>query len=91
MSRILIISALLTVAECPLFANWGGEAGGRVGTGSFNALGTTQVEMQNEDLFIQLYRDRAKVQVDYALWNAGGAVDIRAGFPCLSLSSKSKR
>ena len=46
--------------------------------------------MQNENLSIQLYRDRAKVHVSYVLRNTGDAVDVRAGFPCLALWSKSK-
>ena len=45
----------------PLYANWGGEAGGSVATGAFKPIGTGQVEMLKEDLRISLYRDRAKV------------------------------
>jgi hypothetical protein len=91
MRRLLAISVVLIMGAPPLRANWGGEAGGSVATGGFKAFGTTQVEMQSENLLIQLYRDRAKVQVDYVLRNTGEAVDVRAGFPCLSMSSKSTR
>jgi hypothetical protein len=81
---------LLILGVSPLHANWGSGAGGSIGTGGLKAFGTTQVEMQNEDLSIQLYRDRAKVHVSYALRNTGDAVDVRAGFPCLAIRSKSK-
>ncbi|MGA2436219.1 MAG: hypothetical protein ABSG25_13160 [Bryobacteraceae bacterium] len=68
-----------------LYANWGSTAGGSVATGSFHAFGTDQVEMQREDLRIRLYRDRAKVEVEYILHNTGPAVDVRAGFPSLGV------
>jgi hypothetical protein len=76
---------LLTAASAPLLANWGSTAGGSVATGSFHAFGTAQVEMQREDLRIRLYRDRAKVEVDYILRNTGPAIDVRAGFPSLGV------
>ena len=91
MRHVLALIVLLTLGASSLRANWGGEAGGSVATGGFKAFGTTQVEMQSENLLIQLYRDRAKVQVDYVLRNTGEAADVRAGFPCLSMSSKSTR
>ncbi len=46
----LIVAAL---AVGPLFANWGGAAGGSVATGTFQALGTGQVEIVTEDLRIR--------------------------------------
>jgi hypothetical protein len=76
---------LLTAASAPLQANWGSTAGGSVATGSFHAFGTAQVEMQREDLRIRLYRDRAKIEVDYILRNTGPAIDVRAGFPSLGV------
>jgi hypothetical protein len=69
----------------PLFANWGGEAGGSVATGTFKPNGTGQVEMLKEDLRIRLYRDRAKVEVDYVLRNTGDAIDVKAGYPSLGV------
>jgi len=69
----------------PLHANWGSTAGGSVATGGFHAFGTDQVEMQREDLRIRLYRDRARVEVDYILRNTGPTVDVRAGFPSLGV------
>ena len=80
--RLAIISVALGTIG-PLRANWGGEAGGSVATGTFRAVGTAQVEMLEEHLIIRLYRDRAKVEVDYVLHNAGAAVDVKAGFPSL--------
>lgn len=65
----------------PVHTNWGSTAGGSVATGSFRAFGTDQVEMQREDLRIHLFRDRARVEIDYVLHNTGPAVDVRAGFP----------
>jgi len=41
--------------------------------------------MLSENLAIRLYRDRARVQVDYVLYNTGEAVDVRAGFPSLGV------
>jgi hypothetical protein len=73
-----------------LWCNWGGQAGGSVATGSFRALGTSQVELQEESLAIELYRDRAKVRVDYTFRNTADAVDVKAGFPCLGLRLEGK-
>jgi hypothetical protein len=78
------LAGTLTVSA-PLYANWGGEAGGSVATGTFKPIGTGQVEMLKEKLEIRLYRDRAKVEVDYVLHNAGGAIDVKAGFPSLGV------
>jgi len=72
-------------------ANWGGYAGGSVATGAFRAVGTNQIEMQNEDLAIRLYRDRATVRVDYVLKNTGDAVDVTGGFPCLDVAPKGSK
>lgn len=68
-----------------LHANWGGGTGGSVGTGTFHAFGTSQVEMQREELSIRLYRDHAQVRVQYVMKNTGGDVDVRAGFPSLEM------
>ena len=76
---------LLTAASAPLQANWGSTAGGSVATGSFHAFGTAQVELQREDLRIRLFRDRAKVEIDYVFHNTGPALDVRAGFPSLGV------
>jgi hypothetical protein len=86
MRNLTLFQALLLLASgTPLSANWGSTAGGSVATGDFKSFGTGQVEMQREDLRIRLYRDRAKVEVDYALHNAGPATDVRAGFPSLGV------
>jgi hypothetical protein len=90
MKILAAICGLVIFAALPLRANWGSDAGGSVGTGTFKAFGISQVEMQSEDLQIRLYRDRAKVQVDYILKNTGGAIDVKAGFPCLGLKSEKK-
>lgn len=86
MRKLGILSAALAflVSGAPLWANWGSTAGGSVATGDFHSFGTGQVEMLNENLVIRLYRDHARVQVDYTLHNAGGAVNVRAGFPSLA-------
>ncbi|HLJ51228.1 MAG TPA: hypothetical protein VKU01_34705, partial [Bryobacteraceae bacterium] len=63
----------------PLLANWGSDAGGSVASGSFRAYGTSQIEMQSENLTIVLYRDRAKVTVEYVMKNTADAVDVKAG------------
>jgi hypothetical protein len=88
MKTFLLICGLFSLCASPLFANWGGDAGGSVATGAFRAMGTNQVEMQTEILNIRLYHGRAKVQVDYVLKNTGDAVDVTAGFPCLGVSPK---
>ncbi len=79
-----LVAAVLLAAVLPLCANWGGDNGGSVGTGAFRPFGTSKVEMQTEDLTVQLYRDHARVRVEYALKNTGDAVDVKAGFPCLA-------
>ena len=80
-----VLTLFLLGSSVPVHANWGSTAGGSVGTGNFHAFGTDQVEMQRENLRIRLYRDRAKVEVDYILRNTGPAVDVRAGFPSLGV------
>ena len=90
MRKLLFLSilsslALFIVAIQPLQANWGGGTGGSFATGTFKPVGTNQVEMVKEDLHIRLYRDRAKVEVDYVLRNTGDAIDVKAGFPSLSV------
>jgi hypothetical protein len=79
------LAILLLAWTTPVHANWGSTAGGSVATGSFRAFGTDQVEMQREDLRIRLFRDRARVEIDYILHNTGRAVDVRAGFPSLGV------
>jgi hypothetical protein len=81
MQKLAILAAMTSAC----YANWGGGGGGSVGTGAFRAFGTEQVEMQQEDLVILLYRDRARVQVDYTLKNTAEAVNVKAGFPSLEL------
>jgi hypothetical protein len=83
--RIILAVLLFSLAPELLRANWGSTAGGSVATGSFHAFGTAQIKMQREDLRIRLYRDRAKVEIDYLLHNTGPAVDVRAGFPSLGV------
>jgi hypothetical protein len=85
-----LIGIFCIVCVSPLYANWGSDAGGSVATGTFRGIGTDQVEMQREDLKIGLYRDRARVQVEYILKNTGKAVDVTAGFPCLGLTTERK-
>ena len=80
-----LLTLFLFGASVPSHANWGSTAGGSVATGSFHAFGTAQIEMQREDLRIRLFRDRAKVEIDYVLHNTGPAVDVRAGFPSLGV------
>ncbi|HEY3840067.1 MAG TPA: discoidin domain-containing protein [Bryobacteraceae bacterium] len=81
----LTLALAAVAATC--YANWGGGGGGSVGTGAFRAFGTGQVEMQQEDLTILLYRDRARVQVEYTLKNTGDSIDVKAGFPSLEIAS----
>ena len=82
---------ILLFAAVSLHANWGGEASGSVATGTFKPIGTAQVEMLKENLVIRLYRDRAKVEVDYVLHNTGEAVDVKAGFPSLGLEVEKEK
>jgi hypothetical protein len=91
MRTSLLICAFFIFCAVPLYANWGGDAGGSVATGTFKAVGTDQVEMQSENLTIWLLRDRAKVQVEYVLRNTGNAVDVTAGFPCLGIAPEDKK
>jgi len=79
------LAVLLLAWSTPVRANWGSTAGGSVASGSFRAFGTEQVEMQREDLRIRLFRDRARVEIDYILRNTGPAVVVRAGFPSLGV------
>ena len=71
LSAIIFGLLLAVIGAQPVSANWGGEAGGRVAAGAFKPIGAGQVEMLKEDLHIRLYRDRAKVEVDYVLHNTG--------------------
>jgi hypothetical protein len=82
---MLKLATLCCLCAVSSYANWGGDGGGSVGTGAFRAFGTAQVEMQREDLQIQLFRDRAKVQVEYTVKNTGDGVNVKAGFPSLEL------
>lgn len=87
MKRVLCIGLLIMVLAVPLVAvnaNWGGGGDGNLGTGTFKAMGTGQVEMTKETLNIDLYRDRAKVSIEYLLTNDGGDVAVKAGFPCIT-------
>jgi hypothetical protein len=83
----VFIALLLFASSATIHANWGSTARGSVGTGNFHAFGTAQIEMQREDLHIRLFRDRAKVEVDYLLHNTGPGVDVRAGFPSLGVQT----
>lgn len=83
--RAALLAGLVLACLAPLSANWGGSAGGSLGTGTFRPSGTDQVEMLQENLVIRLFRDRALVTVEYVLRNSGEAVDVKAGFPCLAI------
>jgi hypothetical protein len=88
MKKLLIMGFLITVLALPMLgvkANFGDGEDGNIGTGNFKAVGTDQVEMVTEKLDIELYRDRAKVSVEYLLTNVGGDVTVKAGFPCLTM------
>ena len=86
MRRVLAVSLFIVLGLTALRANWGGgDSAGSIASGAFAPFGTAQVEMQRENLTIDLYRDRAKVQVEYVLQNTGEAVDVKAAFPCLEL------
>jgi hypothetical protein len=86
-----VAGALLLLGLVPLWSNWGGESSGSVASGTFRPFGTSQVEMREEKLGVQLYRSSARVRVDYVLVNTGDAVDVRAGFPCLELAGEDHR
>src|SRR5437016_4209401 len=88
--KLSLIAGTVLLGAAALLANWGSDAGGSVGTGTFGAFGTNQVEMQSENLTIALYHDRAKVTVEYVMKNRGDAIDVKAGFPCLGLESPGK-
>ncbi|HLJ50489.1 MAG TPA: DUF4424 family protein [Bryobacteraceae bacterium] len=87
MKPALLPLALLLVVATPLLGNWGSDAGGSVASGTFRAYGTSQIEMQSENLTIVLYRDRAKVTVEYVMKNTADAVDVKAGFPCIGVGA----
>ncbi len=53
--------AWMLASAAPLYANWGNEAGGSVATGTFQPVGTGQIEMLKENLEIRLYLDRDQV------------------------------
>ncbi len=90
-SVTLFFVLAICAGTAPLLANWGSTAGGSVASGSFRSFGISQVEMLSEDLVIQLYSDRAKVEVNYILRNTGGPVDVRAGFPSLGVQSPNEK
>lgn len=83
--RLCVLATIIFGMSATALANWGSTAGGSVATGSFHAFGTGQVEMRQENLHIRLFRDRAKVEIDYVLHNTGNALDVRAGFPSLGV------
>ncbi|MGE5558596.1 MAG: NADase-type glycan-binding domain-containing protein [Bacillota bacterium] len=58
--------------------------GGSYGTGNLKAMGSNQVEIRSEKMEIELYGDRAKVRVEYELYNTGEDVSLKAGFPSLA-------
>src|SRR3990172_9991189 len=88
MLRIIAVSLLLIV-PASVHANWGGSGGdGSFGSGNFEALGTTQVELVNEDLRIDLFKDHADVTVEYLFRNTGNDVAVRAGFPNILLGKR---
>lgn len=80
--RIALCVLCLLLSYLGTLANWGGSADGCIGSGNFQALGTQQVRMAQEQLAIELYRDRAKIKVEYVLVNTGGPLTVTAGFPC---------
>lgn len=82
-----IAAAILLAAALTVRANFGGpEWSGVLASGSFRAMGTSQVEIQREILTIDLYRSRARVRVEYDFHNAGEAVDVKGGFPSFGVS-----
>ena len=85
-----LLAALTLTAPGPVLANFGGSSEGSFGIGSFQALGTAQVVMERENLLIELYRDRARVRVQYVLRNSGAAVRVRAGFPFQEMEAYDK-
>lgn len=80
---------LFLLAAASACANFGGpqDTADRLATGSFHALGTTQVELQREDLTIDLYRSRARMRIEYDFYNTGADVDIKAGFPSFGVQN----
>ncbi|NLW48798.1 MAG: DUF4424 family protein [Firmicutes bacterium] len=82
---ILVLLAFSVLVVNPGYANWGQSSGGSFGTGNFKAIGINQVEIEKENLDITLYKDHAKVSVEYLFHNTGDKVVVKAGFPCIVL------
>lgn len=82
---LLVLLAFSVLVVNAVYANWGQSSGGSFGTGNFKAIGTDQVEIEKENLDITLYKDHAKVTVEYLLHNTGDNVVVKAGFPCIVL------
>ncbi len=82
---MLFLLAFSVLVVNPSYANWGQSSGGSFGTGSFKASGTYQVEIEKENLEVILYKDHAKVTVDYQFHNTGDNIVVKAGFPCIVL------
>jgi hypothetical protein len=82
---ILVLFAFMFLVVNPGYANWGQSSGGSYGTGNFKAIGTNQVEIEKENLDVILYKDHAKVTVEYQFHNTGDKVLVKAGFPCIVL------
>jgi hypothetical protein len=77
-----IIFILALVVPLLSYANWGGSTNiGSFGAGHLEARGTNEVELLNEDLHIDLYKDHATVVVEYTFQNTGNDVLVKAGFP----------
>ena len=87
--NINFIICLIALFSISVFSNWGGGADkGSYGSGNFKAIGTKNVEIVYEDLTINLYKDRAKVSVEYILKNTGKTSTIKAGFPCIAFEKR---
>jgi hypothetical protein len=87
----LIIFALVAGNCAAAQANWGGGwTAGSFGAGHLKAIGTKQVEIMNENLNIDLYRDHARVSVEYIFHNTGSGILVKAGFPDIVYKNKNE-
>lgn len=80
--KILLTVFVFLFISAQSYSNFGGAGNqGNQGNGHFQAIGTSQVEILNENLLVELHQSYASVSVEYEMHNTGDAVDVKAGFP----------
>lgn len=83
------IFLLVAGLPCLLLANYGGSVNhGTLGSGEFQAIGSSQISILKENLNIDLYQSYASVSVEYEMSNEGPEIEITAGFPGFEYNKK---